>query len=253
MDLFRNRAVYVLYWLGPALPALLWVAAFVTVLLGRAAAARVLVLVAFLAQVGLMIANILMEQNPYDLFSVPTSYISTVWRQAVELSVADGVWLAVVTAATLIAATLIAAEVGVLKPGPGRWFWLGGAALLALVQLVADVDEIAGYPFRRGDSMNPGNAVQFGLLVAMLAALAALRNPGGLLALALFVVVFAGNGLLDYLRSLDERPAGFPYIEPLSYWQRVDFFLVVLAAACAAVSLIGVRRLPRVQPSAPEV
>jgi hypothetical protein len=253
MDLFQNRAVYLLYWLGPVVPALLWVAACVAVVIVRAAAARVLVLGAFLAQVGLMIANLLMPPNPYDLFSVPTSYISAVWREAVELSVADGVWLAVVTAATFLAATLIAAEVGALRLGPGRWFWLGGAVLLALVQGVADVDEIAGYPFRRGDSMNPGNAVQFGLLVAMLAALAALRNPGWVLALSLFVVVFAGNALLDYLRSLDGRPAGLPYIEPLSYWQRVDFLLVALAAACAAVGLIGVRRLPRVRPSAPEV
>jgi hypothetical protein len=252
IDRFLNKWAYVLYWFGPVFPAVLWVAAFVTVLLCRAAAARVLVLVAFLAQVGLMMANFL-QVSPYDQLEVPTPTVSTVWRQVGELSVADGAWLAIVVAATLIAAIVIAAEVGGLKPGPGRWFWLGGAALLAFVQGVAALVEIAGYPFRLGASADPGNAVQFGLLVAMLAALAALCNPGWLLALALFVVVFAGNALLDYLRALDGRPDGLPYIEPLSYWQRVDFFLVVLAVACVAVGLIGIRRLPRARLSAPEV
>jgi hypothetical protein len=240
---FLTRSAYLLYWSGAVVPTTLWVAAFVTLVLGRATAARLLVLLAFLAQVGVMTVHIVLEHRPLLQLGVPTGYINTVWRQAVELSVANGVWLAIVTAATLVATEA--------RPGTRRSFWLGGGALLAFVLVAPLLVEVAGYPMPFEGYLSLDTAVHFGLFGAMVAAVAVRRNPRWLLALALFVVVFAGNELLDYVRTiLDARSAGLPFIEPLSYWQLFDFVLVALAVACAVVGIIGVRRLPRVRRSA---
>jgi hypothetical protein len=237
-----TTSAYLRYWSG-AVPAPLWVAAFVAVVLGRAAAARVLVLLAFSAEISVIVNGLLTNVRPYVQLNASAPDISLVWRQAVELSVANGLWFAVVTVATLIS--------GSSRAERGRWFWLGGGALLALVLVAAEVIEAPLHPVYLETHVNLGVAVHLGLLAAMAAALAVRRNPRWLLALALFVIVFGGGELLDYVRYiLDGRSVGQEYFSPLSYMQRFDVGLMAFAVACAVVGFIGLRRLPRVELSA---
>jgi hypothetical protein len=229
-----------------AMSALLWVAAFITLVLGRATATRVLAFVAFLAQVGLAIADLVTEVRPF-VQSLPSDpHTSLGWRQSVELTVANGVWLGLITIATLIAADARPA-----KAGRERWLWLGGAAVLALALAAAEVHASAGFPVQPWPHVSLMVAVHLGLLAAMVAALTLHRDPRWLLALALFVMVFAGGELLDYLRYvLDGKSIGQDYFSPLSYAQRFDIGLLALAVGCAVVGLIGLRRLDARRPAA---
>lgn len=231
----------VLYW-ADALPALLWVAAFVAVVLGRAAATRVLVTLALITWITLTVVNV---QRTATILGVTTPELDGwVLGKVIGSAVLSAVVLAIVTMASLIAP-----DGGMSRTSRARSFWLGGATLLAL--LLTSVTTMADtVPAWVTAYVSLSGALHLGLLIAVVTALAVHREPRVLLALAFFAVVFAGRGLLDYVQYIvDGRAVGQVYFSPLSYMQRFDVGLIVLAVVCAVVGLIGLRRLPRVQPA----
>ena len=232
----------VLYW-ADALPALLWVAAFVAVVGGRAAATRVLVTLAFIAWVTLTIVNV---QRTATTLGVTTPELGDwVLGKVIGSAVLSAIVFAIVTIAALIVP-----DGGVSRTSRARSFWLGGATLLALV-LIPVATMADTLPARVTAYVSLAGALHLGLLIAMVTALAVRRQPRALLALAFFAVLFAGRGLLDYVQYiLDGRAVGQVYFSPLSYMQRFDVGLIVLAVICAIVGLIGLRRLPPAQPAA---
>jgi hypothetical protein len=239
------RLRYEAYFLdfSPAF-GLLWAAAFCCLVLGRATATRTLALLALAAQVGVTITGY--SITGYSITGTGYS-IAAVLRDSPQFGglrqYAYWAWLAAITAATLVAA-----KAGPAKP---RWAWLGGATLLAAVLAPAQAMVSApSWPRWPDLYVNLGVVLHLGLAVALMLALAIGCDPRWLLPLSVFSAMFAASqlaGYLQYVATAHVKGQDY-YISPMSFWQQFDIGLLSLAAVCALVGLIRLRRLPRVQP-----
>jgi hypothetical protein len=218
---------------------LLWAAAFCCLVLGRATATRTLALLALAAQAGLTIAEYSIltaaggnELGPY----LPFDSLPLLGDRGGLHQYATWAWLVAITAATLVAASA--------GPARPRWAWLGGAALLTAVLLLAPGREIVWIPAWPNLYVDISTVLHLGLPVAMLLALAIGCNPRWLLPLSLFSAVFAGRLVVGYLQYV-ATPKDPRDIGPMSNWQKFDVGLLALAVVCATVGLIRLWQLPR--------